>query len=267
MTKPYDRQYLINLLAEMLGAGTRLRDMERAGYELNIGHNPIVKRIAPQPHQRVFYVGDVHGMQKMLVAELDNCGFRHGKDLLICTGDLVGRGPESLLSLELLKQNNIYSVLGNHEQLWAKFLLAPTEASITNVLTCGGAEIVEHMLSDNWHDIYTNTLQSIMRLPYAIEIQHAKLRIGVTHSEPLNCWSQYDLPFDEIQKTLNINLWERKRFASNPLPLPHHIANIDYVIAGHTILNEVTVRGNVIGIDTGAFSRGKLTVKTLSELL
>ena len=65
----------------------------------------------------LFAIGDVHGCYESLRRLLDKIRFDETKDILWLTGDLVGRGPQSLETLRFLKSidKSIITVLGNHD--------------------------------------------------------------------------------------------------------------------------------------------------------
>jgi serine/threonine protein phosphatase 1 len=78
--------------------------------------NP-VKQLPPNTLGRDFVIGDLHGSFSCLDNLLTNIKFDPAADRLISVGDLVDRGPESLLCLELLYQPWFHCVLSNHEQM------------------------------------------------------------------------------------------------------------------------------------------------------
>lgn len=61
-------------------------------------------------------LADVHGNLPALQAVLAE-GRRAGVDAWLCAGDLVGYGPEPDACVELLQENGVVSVAGNHELL------------------------------------------------------------------------------------------------------------------------------------------------------
>ena len=66
---------------------------------------------------KIWVIGDVHGFKKTLDVLVKKLELKDN-DLLICLGDMIDRGPESLEVLELfMKNNNYFSLKGNHEEM------------------------------------------------------------------------------------------------------------------------------------------------------
>lgn len=68
---------------------------------------------------RDILVGDIHGCFGLLKNELKKIGFDRSIDRLICTGDLIDKGPASHRAVEWLEQPWFFSVMGNHEAPYA----------------------------------------------------------------------------------------------------------------------------------------------------
>ncbi|MBX2849188.1 MAG: metallophosphoesterase, partial [Acidiferrobacterales bacterium] len=64
-----------------------------------------------------YAVGDIQGCYDVLARGLDRLNFDQSKDTLLCVGDLVNRGPDSLKVITLLKslEKQCITVLGNHD--------------------------------------------------------------------------------------------------------------------------------------------------------
>ena len=75
------------------------------------------QRIDGNTWRHVWIAGDLHGCHQRLLNELRDRHFDPYKDLLICVGDLIDRGPDSLHCLKLLKRSWFKTVRGNHEQM------------------------------------------------------------------------------------------------------------------------------------------------------
>ncbi len=72
---------------------------------------------APTAGRRIF-VGDVQGCRDELVALLERCRFREGRDHLCLVGDLVNKGPDSDGVVEVARRLDAVAVLGNHDLWW-----------------------------------------------------------------------------------------------------------------------------------------------------
>lgn len=64
---------------------------------------------------RLIVIGDIHGMKGDLERLLAKLDFDTTRDHLICAGDMISKGPDSIGVLELLMQLGASAVRGNHE--------------------------------------------------------------------------------------------------------------------------------------------------------
>lgn len=72
--------------------------------------------------RRLIFVGDIHGCNDELLELMHKVKFDKDVDHLICTGDVVSKGPDSLGVVNTLISLNATSVRGNHED---KVLVSP----------------------------------------------------------------------------------------------------------------------------------------------
>ena len=63
---------------------------------------------------RIIAIGDIHGCHLEFADLLAQINLTKD-DQLILLGDLVNRGPDSTKVIDLARQNNAISLLGNHE--------------------------------------------------------------------------------------------------------------------------------------------------------
>ena len=78
------------------------------------------KKYLPDRHAhrdtgRLIFVGDIHGCREELQALLKGLDFNHKRDHLITTGDMIAKGPDSLGTVDLLREIGASCVRGNHE--------------------------------------------------------------------------------------------------------------------------------------------------------
>ncbi|OBT70401.1 hypothetical protein VE03_00219 [Pseudogymnoascus sp. 23342-1-I1] len=64
---------------------------------------------------RLIVIGDIHGMRSDLERLLAKLDFDSTRDHLVCAGDMISKGPDSIGVLELLMQLGASAVRGNHE--------------------------------------------------------------------------------------------------------------------------------------------------------
>lgn len=79
----------------------------------------------PEKHNRLVFVGDVHGCREELEHLLEKVKFNHKHDHLVLAGDMVSKGPDSPGVVKLAQKLGASCVRGNWED---KLLLAIAEA-------------------------------------------------------------------------------------------------------------------------------------------
>ncbi len=221
----------------------------------------------------IYAIGDVHGsLDLLLQAEqkilADLAGDR-SPALVVLLGDYVDRGRDSCGVLEHLLRPppaplRRIALCGNHEQLFSDFLENPRENM--HWLDFGGRQTLLSYGVDIDYFIEKGRLrvqpfkdallgaipethrQLLANLPIYARIGpyifvHAGLRPGL----PLEAQTDEDM------------LWIREPFLSQG-------AGLDLlVIHGHTPVTEPETGPQRVGIDTGAFTTGRLTVLKIVE--
>ncbi len=213
---------------------------------------------------RDFAIGDIHGCFDQLQSALERVRFDPQRDRVFTTGDLVDRGPRSASALEWLGRPWFHSCLGNHE---SKRLHEPEPTALALWLLLNGGEW--------WFALGATErerfLAAFARLPYALEVQTTRGRVGIVHADvPARfSWPQFlQALATGDPEAREAALWSRER-AEGGLTTP--VAEIERVVCGHTIMPDAKPRvvGNVWLIDTGAFllpPYGELTVLPLDAL-
>jgi serine/threonine protein phosphatase 1 len=216
--------------------------------------------------QRIYAIGDVHGRLDLLDPLLESIQAddrRRGpaQSRIIFLGDLIDRGPSSAQvvarSMEVAAGPwNCQFLLGNHEEVFLQALSGDLKA-LSFFIRIGGRETVlsygiseaEYRDSD-YPELYALLVE---RVP-ASHIQFlqgfedmivvgdfAFVHAGVKPGEAL-----------ADQRTSDLR-WIRREF------LDHDDGFEKIIVHGHTITEDVEVRSHRIGLDTGAYSSGKLT--------
>ena len=230
--------------------------------------DPAPRAAAVPSGERVYAVGDIHGrldlFSEMIRAiEADDAARGPADATVILLGDLVDRGPDSAGVLaaarDWQRRRRVRIVAGNHEEM---FLLAlEKEDVLRSFLRHGGRETVLSYPVDPAAYAAADFagVQELMRraipaadiafmsgFEQAIRIgDYLFVHAGIAPGVPIEAQRANDLR------------WIREPFLS--FAGDHGCM----VVHGHTITHEPQLRPNRIGIDTGAFSSGRLTALAL----
>ncbi len=224
---------------------------------------------APHPEipagTRVYAVGDIHGRsdlfaQVIVAIEEDDSRRGPAETTVVLLGDLVDRGPDSAgviaLARDWAQRRRVRMIAGNHEEM---FLAAfHKRDTLRHFLRYGGKETVFSYPVDReaWTAASLEEAQEMMArvVPQADRDFLAGFEDMVRIGDYLFVHAGIDptAPLDE-QRTGDLR-WIREPFLSHP---GDHGA---VVVHGHTISEDPQVRPNRIGIDTGAYHSGRLTV-------
>jgi len=231
----------------------------------------LVSRRRPRPlaipdERRIYAIGDIHGRLDLLdrllaTIEADDEARGDARRELIFLGDLVDRGPDSRGVVERLLALSrgpvpIRFLMGNHEEVFLR-ALAGDSGALRFLIRIGGREtLLSYGIGEEeYASLDYDGLDALIRakVPQAhidflaafeewIEVGdylfvHAGLRPGVAIAE---------------QSTRDLR-WIRDDF------LRHRDSFGKMVVHGHSITEDIDMRSNRIGIDTGAFASGKLT--------
>ena len=199
---------------------------------------------------RVWVIGDIHGYVETLKSLIENLNLG-SKDIVICLGDMVDRGPDSAGVVKLfMEKENLYSLKGNHEEM----LLMDWEK--TNGLGNYSHDGFWSSLSPLSREDMIEIMTFIRFLPTEIILDKFRL----VHA------GYCDMPYADSleQQTDTERLWSRDIFTVN-YPFDQERT----VIVGHTIIQNYGVigdnevwnstkllkdgRASAIGIDTGIY--------------
>lgn len=214
------------------------------------------------PLGRDFAVGDIHGHFTRLQTALSEAGFDPECDRLFSVGDLVDRGPESLLALDWLAQPWFFAVQGNHEALAIQHVQNhPLDYRM--YVASGGGWFLELA-----PDVQALFAARFAQMPIAMEIETATGLVGLVHADcPLPTW-------DMLRSTLRGHMpaqgklqescqWSRERLQLRDYS---GIPDLRAMIVGHTPLSAPEILGNVLHIDTGGWRSSGAGYFTLVEL-
>lgn len=204
----------------------------------------MIKEIRANTNQRVFAVGDIHGMYHILEELLKKANFDKNNDILIGVGDLIDRGTSSHLALKYLSEPWFISTVGNHEHLLINHLIEKNDYWKRN-----GGEW------DPKHYSYEDFKKEFEKLPLAIELSFFDKKIGFVHAGVpmfISDWTSFKEKLFQ-KEVFEASLWDRSRFKLAKNNFNDYIENIDLVVSGHTITENILLSKNSLFIDTGGF--------------
>lgn len=233
---------------------------------------PEPRRFCVPAGQRIYAIGDIHGRRDLLDTlieriDADDAARGASQTQLIFLGDLVDRGDasrgviERLMTLKSVSEN-VRFLKGNHEELFIKVCVGDARATGLFHRVGGRATMLSYgMTADDYDDADLTELSEMItdHVP-ADHIEfikgfddwiiagdylfvHAGVRPGLTIEE---------------QEPSDLR-WIRTEFTEDDSDHGY------MVIHGHSITEQVDVRTNRIGIDTGAFASGVLTAIGLED--
>jgi len=222
----------------------------------------MIKKLKNNTVGKDYFVGDIHGCYEQLMEALVKIKFNAHTDRLISVGDLVDRGPDSVKCLNLLKEPWFHAVSGNHEDMMIKSFRRewPTHNYIQN-----GGKWFFHLPYEEQKQL---VLLADTKMTLVIEVETDIGVIGVIHANAPDDWHEYhQLNDDEdfFDDTLvEDTIWGRRRIYGNQ---SGRVKGIDYVVVGHTPVEDVTVLDNIVYIDTGAVYNNSLTILSVDEVV
>lgn len=229
---------------------------------------PAVSGAAVPDGTRYYVIGDIHGRNDLFEALIMAIEEEAAKspDLevrVVLLGDLVDRGPASAQVIanarDWKSRRQVDILAGNHEEM---FLQSFEKTQVLrHFIRHGGRETILSygVPEDRYNQASVEELQELMHAHVPQED-----RDFVSRFDEMIIAGDYLFVHAGIQPGVALEdqnredlLWIREQF------LDHEGQHPFYVVHGHTIFEDVEVRSNRLGIDTGAFRYGRLTALVL----
>ena len=223
-------------------------------------------RAAVPPDHFVVAVGDLHGRLDLLeplwtkidaASRLSSARQR----TLIFIGDYVDRGLESAQLVERLLDGfpgfEAIFLKGNHDETLLQFLSDPSIGEVWR--NFGGLETlrsygVVHSAGKSWAQTRSE-FASVLPQTHEAFFKNLRLYHVIGDYIFVHAGLKPRVPLEE-QRESDL-LWIREEFLESPVNFGRT------VVHGHTPSDAPEVRGNRIGIDTGAYMTGNLTAVVL----
>jgi len=218
--------------------------------------------------ERVYAIGDIHGrldlfLELIRAVEEDDAAGERARTTFVLLGDLIDRGPDSAGVIRAARdwgrRRNVRILCGNHEEML--LLALEKEDALRPFLRHGGRETVlsypvtpQAYAQASWDElralmksaIPADDISFIRGFEQSIRIgDYLFVHAGIMPGVPLGAQRESDFR------------WIREPFLS------HTGDHGCVVVHGHTVTEDVALRPNRIGIDTGAYASGRLTALAL----
>lgn len=212
---------------------------------------------------RNYVVGDIHGNYKGLIEVLTKCNYNNEIDSLYFIGDLCdGIGNEAHLCLDLFYNEiqNFYPCWGNHD-LWL-YKWHKTKLIDNKWLKCNAYSTI-------------NELQKLPQLDSMLDWYFNKCKFYYFVNNTILCHAGFNenrliTKQKELSFCINRQLYLKSKSITHPIQIHYDHKNsikIDEAIVGHSVTKNKfpEFNHNVINIDTGSGSNGRLTIMDINN--
>ena len=205
------------------------------------------------------FIGDIHGCAGEFEDLLEKCGFRHGRDRLLLTGDAFSRGPDPLGVWDLIERTGAEMVLGNHDDRMLRHLLRRRAGRDPGTRHADQRRVLDLLMPEA-----DRLLPWLRRLPLWVESESFLLvHAGVNPEKGLSRTSR-----DEF---LKIRTWPPREGIEGRRWHDYYRPQGKVLVFGHDAPGGVVIkrRGNgcpyLVGLDSGCVYGGWLSAWILEE--
>ena len=202
---------------------------------------------------RLIAIGDIHGCHQEFLELLERLSLTKD-DRLIILGDLVNRGPDSCRVIDLARQHDAISLLGNHELR----LLNYRRIHETNIVRETDADTFSKLRPEDW-----TYLEAMPLTHYVEELNTVFVHGGFLPNEP---WQRQPASIVTRIQAIDKTGQPCKRADAPDAPVWADLWNgPPFVVYGHTPRPEIYKLKWSVGIDTACVMGGYLTAYILPE--
>ncbi len=226
-------------------------------------------------YNRAIVIGDIHGCIKELCTLLASTELKANivTDLIISVGDLVDRGEDSKGVIDLLRQFNVVTVKGNHDDKWVRH----KTNEMRELLEPGYKNKMRRMHPHNkeqFDKLEQKDFDWLKALPDSIKFRAADQDYYVVHggfmgqSNPETQDPKITCRLRYVDKDTGMMKSNREDFTKAPPDSVYWTekwTRPERVIYGHEARDEVNINNGCYGIDTGCVYGNKLTAMIIDS--
>jgi hypothetical protein len=219
-------------------------------------------------HNRLVFVGDVHGCREELEHLLKKVDFKHKHDHLVLTGDMIAKGPDSPGVIKLANKLGASCVRGNWED---KLLLSITEAQESGSLEDASNSHGDYKLRKLAKEFTKSEIAYMQQCPVILRVGeipntgsfvavHAGLvpDISLESQDPFHVMNMRTIdlktriPSSKHEGTPWEKFWNHQQKKL-------HEQERTTIVYGHNRKRGLNIQEYTYGLDTGCVSGGRLT--------
>ncbi|HWZ93735.1 MAG TPA: metallophosphoesterase [Opitutaceae bacterium] len=202
---------------------------------------------------RLIAIGDIHGCHLEFAELLERVALTKD-DQLILIGDLVNRGPDSGKVIDLAKQHQAISLLGNHELRLLNYRKTKDHVFLKE----SDEETFNRLRPEDWA-----YLEAMPLTHYVGELNTVFVHGGFLPNEP---WQKQPASVVTRIQVIDGENRPRKRADAPDAPMWADLwSGPPFVVYGHTPRPEIYKLKWSVGIDTACVMGGHLTAYILPE--
>lgn len=246
------------------------RRAEARAHEAEPSMSILFEGDAPNPLEPLAIIGDVHGELNCLNALVEQLREKADHARWIFVGDYIDRGEHSADVLQVLRdlqaeRPNTICLKGNHEAMLLSFLAHPEKAGdrwmrnggLQTMASFGcGIALRERNSPESLRaarDYLVNTApDGLLDWVSERDLQWSSGNVSIVHAaaDPL-------APMEAQRE--DALLWGHRRFSEQ--------ARTDgqWVVHGHTIVDQPLAHNGIVSVDTGAYATGRLTAAVIDQ--
>lgn len=210
--------------------------------------------------QTLIIYGDIHGCYDEFLS-LRNQINPQKNDIEVCVGDIITKGKNSIKTLDFIIENNIKSVLGNHEDKIIRYLNHQTSNKKNPI----ELDKDEQSIVDNLSEKHIDFLQN---LPLYLQFED----ITVLHGGIQNSMDLKNLSKRDKQKILRMRYVDEndeyltygQEDENSTFWADIYDGSQGFIIYGHQWFNEPKKSNFALGIDTGCVYGNMLSAISFS---